>query len=320
MNGGWASEVRSVQPGGGAGAWLARIWGRARRAWLRRLHPHRVAALAAARTGDCPNCSHDVLDGRDLVWVRNVCRVDFLPSHTVSPFRDAFGLVRLGRPELALAALLGLGLAALGFWLLPPLAGLAVLPPAFACWFFRDPERPAPSSRDCVLAPADGVLDDVRQEASCPYFAGPALRLGIYLSLFDVHVQRAPVVGRVGACSFHRGARTRTVRRGHTDGNEHIATTFVTENGTPVAVRQIAGPFASRVCSVLRVGEQLRAGDRFGMVKFGSRCEVWLPAGSLAAVLPRLGSRVRAGVTVLGMLACVAGQAPVTSTRAAPSG
>jgi len=283
------------------------------------MQPHRVAALAAARTGECPNCSHDVLDGRDLVWVRNVCGVDFLPPHAVSPFRDRFGLVRLGRPELALAALLGLGLGALGFWLLPPLAGLAVLPPAFACWFFRDPERLAAPAADCVLAPADGLLDDIRQEAGCPYFAGPALRLGIYLGLFDVHVQRAPMAGRVGACSYQRGVRTRTVRRGHTDDNEHIVTTFVTENGTPVAVRQIAGPFASRVCSVLRVGEQVRAGQRFGMVKFGSRCEVWLPAGSLAAVLPRLGSRVRAGVTVLGTLTRSAA-APITSSRAAPSG
>ena len=299
MNGGWAPGVRCVQPGEGHLVAMVRVAGRLRRALLRRCWPRYVARRYAERLAGCPACEHDVLDGSDLLWVQNVCSVRFPAETMVSPFRDRFGLVRLGRPELLAAALVTAALLALTtvttWWLLP----LATAPLAFAVWFFRDPERVVPADVDAVLAPADGVLDDVRHEAVCPFFAGPALRLGIYLSLFDVHVQRAPCAGVVTRCEHRPGRHVPTVRRGVTDGNEQLLTWFVDAAGRPCVVRQVAGPVARRICSVLAVGDIVAAGQRFGLIKFGSRVELWLPAAFELALAVQPGQRVRGGETVL---------------------
>ena len=299
MNGGWPEFVRGVQPGGGFAVRVMAWVGRWRRGWLRRFRPRYVAAMAALRDGACPGCPHDVVDGRDVVWVQNVCGIRFPPPHRVSPFRDRFGLVRLGRPELLLATCVGAVVIATALATVPMLALSGALPPLFAAWFFRDPERCAPASSQALLAPADGVLDDVRREASCPFFAGPAWRLGIYLSVFDVHVQRAPIAGRVVAGDYRRGRCVPTKRRGHTDANEQANTTFVDDHGTPVTVRQLAGPFASRIVTVVRVGDVVRAGDRFGLIKFGSRCELFVPVDRVAELRVVVGTRVRAGESVL---------------------
>ena len=299
MNRGWGANVRSVQPGEG---WVRRLVGfglSLRRAWLRRLRPAYVQRMAALRTGECPGCAHDVVDGRDLLWVQNVCGYRWPEAQRIAPFRDRFGLVRLGRPELllsfALAVLVG---GALGVWL-PWLAPLAAAPFAFTLWFFRDPERVVPAGDFVVLAPADGLVDDLRHEAGCEFFPGPALRIGIYLSVFDVHVNRAPIAGEVVRCEYRPGRKVPTVRRGFTDANEQLVTWF--RGRVPhVVVRQIAGPFARRVCSVLGVGDSVGAGERFGLIKFGSRTEIWLPEDGRLVVGVRVGQRVRGGETVVG--------------------
>lgn len=296
---GWPADVHGVQPGGGPFAKLCARYRRARRALLCRLRPNYAAAQRALRITDCADCSHGVLDAHDLLAVRNVCAVRFAPHADVSPFRDRFGLARLGRPELlatcALAVPLGAVLA-----LVHPLATLGALTlPAFGAWFFRDPERTPPQDPSALLAPADGHLDDVRYEPACPWFAGPAVRLGIFLSLLDVHVNRAPCAARAMRFAYHRGAHRATYRRGATDANESLTTWFATDRDARLAVvRQIAGPAARRICNVLAAGEAVEAGQRFGLIKFGSRTELWLPAEQVEVIAP-LGQRVRAGETVL---------------------
>jgi phosphatidylserine decarboxylase len=299
MSRGWPADVRSVQVGGGPLAVLALFAGRVRRALLRRFCPRYVAQLRGERTGSCPDCEHDVLDGRDLVWVQNVCGYELPPELRVDAFSDRFGLVRLGRPELLACAALGAALAAFALSLAPWLAPAPLLLPAFALWFFRDPERPSPKAPDLVLAPADGVLDDVRREEQCPFFAGPAWRLGIYLSLWDVHVNRAPVHGTAERFDYRPGRRVPTVRRGVTDANEQLVTWFHADAGLPVVVRQIAGPLARRICNVLGAGDRVAAGERFGLIKFGSRTELWLPADVRLELAAQRGQRVVGGVTVL---------------------
>lgn len=302
MNRGWTANVHTVQPGGGPVLAVVLAIGRVRRALLRCVRRRYVERMRALRTGSCPDCPHDVVDGRDLVWVRNVCGYELPAEHRVDPFRDRFGLVRLGRPELFACAVLGItGAVGLGF-LVWWLAAVPLLLPAFALWFFRDPERVSPADHVLVLAPADGVLDDVQKEASCPYFDGPAWRLGIYLSLFDVHVNRAPVHGHVERFDYRSGRRVATARRGSTDDNEQLATWFAaTVGGRPVVVRQIAGPVARRICNVLGAGDAVTAGQRFGLIKFGSRTELWLPTGGVQ-LFARQGEAVHGGVTVLARL------------------
>lgn len=301
MSQGWPDSVECVQPGGGLAVAWQRCCRRWRHLWLHTVRRGYLAASRTRRSGQCVGCPHLVHDAHDLVWVRNVCGWRWPAAETPSPFRDRLGLVRLGRPELFALLVVGalIGTAASTLW--PWAAALGLVPPAFGVWFFRDPERRPPGSAEAVLAPADGVLDDVRAEADCPFFAGPAVRLGIYLSVFDVHVQRAPLAGRARAFAYRRGVREPTARTGHTDDNEQLATTFATADGTPVVVRQIAGPFARRICNVLRLGEAVLAGQRFGLIKFGSRCELWLPAARVRVVAAR-GTRVRAGETILARL------------------
>lgn len=255
--------------------------------------------MQARFTGACADCPHDLVDGRDLLWVQNVCGRRLPSEHAVAPFRDRFGLVRLGRPELVAAATTSATLLAAAWWWVPWLAPLAMGPLAFALWFFRDPERVPPHDGDLLLAPADGIVDDLREEPAGPFFPGPSLRIGIYLSLFDVHVQRAPCNAVVARCEHRPGRRVPTVRVGVTDANEQLLTWFRRDDGLALGVRQVAGPLARRVCSVLGVGDSVAAGQRFGLIKFGSRCELWVPLAAGSERLLAIGQRVRAGETPL---------------------
>lgn len=320
MNGGWAPKVRSVQPGGGLVPALALRCGSWRRAWLRRWRPGYVARLHGSRIATCPGCDHDVIDGRDLLWVQNVCGVRLPAELVVAPFRDCLGLVRLGRGELLLAALVGAVLAAPLALLWLPLAGLGAAPPLFALWFFRSPPRTPPGGTGLLVAPADGVLDDLRHEAECPFFPGPALRLGIYLSLFDVHVQRIPHHGVVHRSEYRPGRHVPTVRRGVTDGNEQLLTWLTVAPGLDLVVRQVAGPLARRICSVLAAGDRVATGQPFGLIKFGSRVELWLPMALGAHLTVAIGQRLVAGETVIARCAAEAlVTAAVAPARAAPS-
>jgi phosphatidylserine decarboxylase len=232
--------------------------------------------------------------------VQNVCGRRLPRTVQRSPFRDRLGLVRLARPELLASALLGALLGGIGGAVHPWLWLLGLPLPLFTAWFFRDPERAIPDGDDLVVAPADGLLDDVRREPHCPFFAGPAVRLGIYLSLLDVHLNRAPVRGTTVRVRYQPGRHAPTVRRGATDGNEQLVTTFAASAAPlEVVVRQIAGPLARRICHVLGEGDRVELGQRFGLIKFGSRTELWLPADPRVEIVARSGERVRGGVTVL---------------------
>lgn len=234
--------------------------------------------------------------------------------------RPWLGLARRGLPEVGIA--LGLSAASatsLALW--HPLAALpGLLPAAFALWFFRDPSRRPPFGANAVLAPADGRLDDVREEPVCPFFPGPALRLGIYLSLLDVHVNRSPFAAHARRFEYRPGARRATYRVGHLDDNEQHLTWFehARDPQLVAVVRQIAGPAARRVCNWLRPDQTVGAGERFGLIKFGSRTEVWLPQRPDLRVLGQRGQRVRAGETVLAEFEGIANTAGVPASCTTP--
>jgi phosphatidylserine decarboxylase len=214
------------------------------------------------------------------------------------PWRRKCGIALPGRRALALAlSLTAAGTAALAA-LHAPLAPLGLAPLLFTAWFFRDPERRPPHDPGCLLSPADGLCDDLRREHGCPWFGGPAVRIGLYLSLLDVHVQRAPCAATATAIAYHRGARVPTARAGATDANEQCATTFTAGHRVAV-VRQLAGPVARAIVNVLRAGQQVAAGERFGLIEFGSRVELWLPDVADLRILVRRGQRVRGGLTAL---------------------
>jgi len=188
------------------------------------------------------------------------------------------------------------GLALVAGWLgLGALAAVGLLLAAFTLFFFRNPERPIPGDARTVVAPADGRVIEVG-EIEEPGGA-KRLRIGIFLSVFDVHVNRMPLAGRVER--VERGGRRFLAafdRRAEAD-NVRCALALRTEHGEPFRVVQITGLVARRIVCHPREGEWVPRGARFGLIRFGSRTDVVLPAGARACVAR--GDRVRGGATIL---------------------
>jgi len=163
--------------------------------------------------------------------------------------------------------------------------------------FFRDPEREVPSIPGGVLAPADGRVMQV-DEISDP-FVGPAVRVAIFLSPLDVHVNRAPIGGLVAGVVYSQGRFVPAYRPEAGAGNERCMV-HLQGDSARVTVTQIAGVVARRIVCRVGPGDKLAVGERFGMIRFGSRTDCCMPRGTDVRV--RIGDRVRGGVTVLGLL------------------
>jgi phosphatidylserine decarboxylase len=195
-------------------------------------------------------------------------------------------IARDGLPFILVPALAAAPSLLLSGWLALFLLGLAL----FMAFFFRDPERPTPGADDVLVAPADGRVVRLVEE-------GGRRTLSIFLSVFDVHVNRSPATGLVERLQYHPGRFQAAFRHGASTDNERNAVTLRTTLGTVTAV-QIAGLLARRIVCRLKEGDYVRAGDRIGMIKFGSRMDVTVPASVDWTV--GLGTHVRAGVTVIG--------------------
>ena len=176
---------------------------------------------------------------------------------------------------------------------------LAILAGAYMLFFFRDPERIPPADPDIVLAGADGRVMAVTTAAN-EHIGDSAVRISIFLSLLDVHVNRAPIPGKVTELAYHPGKRYFTFQEKSSQYNQH-STIMIEGERTRCLVKQIVGPVARRVVYWLELGQMLKAGDRIGMMKFGSRLDMFLPADDVE-VLVQPGEFVRAGLTPVARL------------------
>ena len=167
--------------------------------------------------------------------------------------------------------------------------------------FFRDPERIIPSDPGAVVAPADGVVAEIVQVEENEVVRAPLLRVAIFLSIFDVHVNRAPIAGRIIYRERHEGLCLDARHPECSAKNEAMTWGFETPRLTLV-VRQITGAIARRIVGWSEVGDHLKKGERFGMIRFGSRTEVYLPLD--ATVLVKIGDRVVGGVSIIAQLPC----------------
>jgi phosphatidylserine decarboxylase len=195
--------------------------------------------------------------------------------------------------------LVPLALAALLTWAgwIKTALGLAALA-AFMAFFFRDPDRTAPATPRAILAPADGKVMAVGPIADDP-FVGPAQAASIFLSPLDVHVNRAPLAGLVVGVEYRPGAKMAAYRAEASERNERTSIAIQGDD-TRVVVRQIAGVLARRIVCRVRPGDRLAPGERFGLIKFGSRTDLIVPATARLQV--KTGDRVRGGETVMGVL------------------
>lgn len=202
--------------------------------------------------------------------------------------------VKIVGVALGIVLILGLLSRTLLFLGLPALA--------FVYYFFRNPERVSPAGDDLVLAPADGIVSNI-MEYMPPKALGlpeePLTRISIFMSVFNVHVNRAPISGTVSKLYYRKGKFVSVAEKDSED-NERQEILMTTPKGTKVAFTQIAGLVARRIYCPLHIGEQLKAGQIFGMIRFGSRLDVFLPKGVEPEV--KLGQTMIAGETILAHL------------------
>ena len=189
------------------------------------------------------------------------------------------------------------------FWLWEPLGWLGVGLTVWCYYFFRDPVRSVPLGDSLVISPADGVISLI-EPAVPPAELGmgpqPLLRVSVFMSVFNCHVNRMPVGGKIEAIAYRPGTFVNASLDKASEDNERNALLIETPAGAKIAVVQIAGLVARRILCFAKPGQTLRAGDRFGLIRFGSRLDVYLPPG--VAPMVALGQTMIAGETVIADL------------------
>jgi phosphatidylserine decarboxylase len=208
------------------------------------------------------------------------------------------------RLEITLIALIGgittvvVGIVLHWWALLPAILALALL------MFYRDPPRKVPTDNDLLLAPADGKITKIERNYRAAGSEGEQLRVVIFLSVLNVHINRSPCAGSVTDVQYTPGEFLNALRSEATTRNENNLVTIRPRPPLPgpVQVRQIAGVLARRVVCTLQPGDELAAGQRFGMIKFGSQTEIRVPEDARWQLQVAVGGHVKAGLTVLARL------------------
>jgi phosphatidylserine decarboxylase len=170
----------------------------------------------------------------------------------------------------------------------------------FVVSFFRDPQRIIPTDTDALVSPADGTVTHVETIDEPDFTGNPALRISIFLSVFNVHVNRVPRSGTVTAVRYFRGEYLDARHAECQLRNEQLWLDMEDKlTRRPIRVKQISGAIARRIVCKLKAGDEVAAGERFGMIKFGSRTDVIIPAAMAKEVLVKVGDKVRGGSTTL---------------------
>ncbi|MDQ6738108.1 MAG: phosphatidylserine decarboxylase family protein [Gemmatimonadota bacterium] len=185
-----------------------------------------------------------------------------------------------------------------------PLWLLAMVVTVIALWcayFFRDPERTGPRGPALIVAPADGKILMITQVDEPRFVHGPATRISIFMNVFNVHVNRYPVDGKVDFVWYNKGKFLNAAAEKSSLENEQMSVGIITPGGVRILTRQIAGLIARRIVTYSKVGDEAHQGQRFGIIRFGSRVDVFIPTD--AVVNAKLGDITTAGTTVLAELA-----------------
>jgi phosphatidylserine decarboxylase len=189
------------------------------------------------------------------------------------------------------------------FWIASPLGWLGVVATAWCAYFFRDPDRVTPLRDGLVISPADGricAIEEVVPPAEIDVGPAQRIRVSVFMNVFDCHVNRSPIAGRVVAMTYVPGKFLNADLDKASEDNERQALTIETAGGVRLGVVQIAGLVARRIVCFVKQGEPLGVGERFGLIRFGSRVDVYLPPGKHPLVA--VGQWTIAGETVLADL------------------
>lgn len=209
--------------------------------------------------------------------------------------REGLGLI-MGM--VLFSAIMIVGSIANPFTHLKVMAVISALFTAVVINFFRDPERTIPAGTQNILSPADGKVVEIQKEIEGDYLKADSTRISIFLNIFDVHVNRIPIDGKIGYFRYQKGSFLQAYKSEASDVNEQ--TVIGVENGThKILFKQIAGLIARRIVCNVREGNTVKSGERFGMIKFGSRVDVFLPPN--AEVKVTLNQKVKGGESILGV-------------------
>lgn len=206
-------------------------------------------------------------------------------------------IAKEGYPFIVVFALLGLlfrRTSRLFSWLFYVMAG-------FSAFFFRDPERVTPEDENSLISPADGVVIAIDDCDENEYINGPAKKIAIFMSVFNVHINRAPIHGTVGLVKYRQGKFDAAFKENASFENE-MNMVGMENSKTKVLVKQIAGVLARRIVCDVVPGDMLGQGDRFGLIKFGSRVELIVPAGENLEIMVSLMDKVTGGETVIARM------------------
>lgn len=305
-------QLKDIQPGGGIVIHLEQAWGKIRRAILKTFCRKYVTRMAACRKGDFNPCPHEVLDPRDLKFYRNQGGWYWETDDDPFAWRDKLPFARVGLAELIV--MLGgatISTVACAWWAAQTEGAIRVVAVLMAAtsavigiliaWFFRNPRRVVPADPGLVVSPADGKIVDIEDIPFDEFVGGPAKKIGIFLSIFNVHINRMPVAGRVVGLRYRPGKYLNALRPESARENEQLAV-MIEELRAPhrgMVVRQITGAIARRIVCWLKPGDSLERGDQFGMIKLGSRTELVMPAEENLEICVRLGDKVRAGSSIV---------------------
>jgi phosphatidylserine decarboxylase len=218
-------------------------------------------------------------------------------SRSDPPSQTAFPVARAGYPFILVAAFTTAILALLGFTTLT-LIGLVIT--FCICGFFRDPDRVTPVDKGVVVSPADGKVIAAGLVDNSPFSNGEFMKISIFMSVFNVHVNRVPYNGQVKEIDYYPGKFFSANLDKASEQNEHNAISIEMETGQPLCVVQIAGLIARRIICYIKPGDQVIRGQRFGLICFGSRLDVYLPADIKLRLA--VGDKVKAGTSILGQL------------------
>lgn len=211
--------------------------------------------------------------------------------------QTAFSVAKAGYPFIIGAAVTTVILAILGLKILTLISLILTF---FICFFFRDPDRHIPDKNDAVVSPADGKVLKAEKVLHNPFLEGECVKISIFMSIFNVHVNRIPYSGRIEKIAYHPGKFfSANLDKASTD-NEHNAVFLETEGGKKICFVQIAGLVARRIICYVNEDEKVERGKRFGLICFGSRLDVFLPPDSHINVA--VGDKVKAGTSILGYL------------------
>ena len=259
--------------------------------------------MAELREGAAGGAPHEILDPRDLKYCCNLCDAHWPDAYDRFRWRERLPFARWGLAELQLMgyplAAATLALALLGW----PYGWTAVVPAVLlllVVYFFRDPSRQIPQEAGVLVAPADGKVVEITRLDNNEFLGGPAIRIGIFLSIFNVHINRVPERSRVIRLAYKPGEFLNALNPESAFRNE--AMWIGLEQDRPphrrMIVRQISGLIARRIVCALRPDQVVERGERFGMIKLGSRTELIVPAGGLSVCVV-VGDNVQAGSTIM---------------------